>query len=88
VGIIDGVTLKPGMRNSIGPKILHESKSVITLFLSFKKARRPEVHSVPKREAQGIRRRRTQHGCEAHFYKKNLIVFHISQSIFCKTQVR
>ena len=40
--------------------------------LVLKSARRTEAYSVPKCEAQGVRRRRTHHGCEAHFYNKKI----------------
>jgi len=36
--------------------------------LVLKSARRTEAHRLLKHEAQGARRRRTHHGCEAHFY--------------------
>jgi len=36
--------------------------------LVLKSARCTEVHRVPKREAQGARRRHTHHGRDAHFY--------------------
>ena len=58
--------------------------------LVLKSARRTESNRVPKRKAQGARRRRTHHGCEAHaswmrgaLLRKILKFFHITQSIFC-----
>jgi len=38
--------------------------------LVLKSARRTEANRVPKRKARGTRRRRTHHGCEAHFFAK------------------
>ena len=42
----------------------------IVLILVLKSARRTEANRVPRHKAQEARRRRTHHGCEAHFYAK------------------
>ena len=57
------------------------------IHLSFKSARHTEAHKLPKHEAQGARRRRTHHGCEARFYKNKFKKFFTFHKAYFITQV-